>query len=57
MTIIQYNSGKATMLRHGWQTKTAKRMRVCGKTIYNIIEQGEKHPRYAEMIKIARNLK
>ena len=44
------------MLRHGWQTKTAKRMKVCTKTIYNILQTGKVHPRYAEMIKIAQEI-
>ena len=52
MTIIQ-NNGKNLMLRHGWQTGCAKRMKTCTKTIYNILEQGKSHPRYGELMKTA----
>ena len=44
------------ILRNGWQTKTARRMKVCKKTIYNILQTGKEHPRYMEMLKIAQEI-
>ncbi|MDR1543807.1 MAG: helix-turn-helix domain-containing protein [Prevotellaceae bacterium] len=51
MTIIDNK-----ILRHGWQKAVARRMGVHCNTIYNILQQGETHPKYAKMMLIAKNL-
>lgn len=52
MTIMQSNNGQIILL-NGWQRGVAKRMGVHYNTIYNILQRGEKHPKYARVMKIA----
>lgn len=43
-----------TMLRHGWQAKAARDMKVHPNTIYNILKEGERHPLYAQLMHVAK---
>lgn len=54
MNAIIGNGQKVAMLRHGWQAKAARDMKVHPNTIYNILKEGERHPRYSQLMHVAK---
>ena len=42
------------ILPTGWRKEVARIMKVHRNTVYNILQEGESHPRYAELMNIAK---